>query len=120
MPVDVSYIDEENRLDLSFQGNLDVTVSRDIAGICKRVSASLRTCIIDLSNVERMFDSGVALLQMLNRRLGELKVTVVILSDRPEIRERVPAIAGTSAYPLRVGHLGHFVLSRYVEPGHAA
>ena len=112
MPVHVSYIEEENRLDLSFDGNLDVSVSRDISGICRCVSSSLMTCIIDLSAVERLFDSGVALLQMLHRRLNEFGVTVVILSDRPEIRERIPSIAWTSSHSMPAGHLGQFALSR--------
>ena len=115
MPVHVSYIEEENRLDLSFEGNLDVSVSRDISGICRRVSASLMTCIIDLSDVERLFDSGVALLQMLHRRLSEFGVTVVILSDHPEIRGRIPSIAWTSSHARPRGRLDQFALSRSVE-----
>lgn len=115
MPVHIEYIDEENRLDLSFEGNLDVSVSRDISGIYRRVSPELVTCIIDLSAVERLFDSGVGLLQMLYRRLSEFGVTVVILSDRPEIRERIPSIAWTSPCAMPTGHMGHFVSSRPVE-----
>jgi anti-anti-sigma regulatory factor len=108
MPVHISYIEEENRLDLSFEGNLDVSVSRDISGICRRVSSSLMTCIIDLSGVERLFDSGVGLLQMLHRRLSELGVTIVILSDQPEIRERIPSIAWTSLHAMPRARLGRF------------
>lgn len=90
MPVQVSYISAENRLDLSFRGNFDVTLSQNVCDICKQVPASLRSCIIDLSDIERLFDSGVALLQMLYRRLVALGTTVVILSDLPEIRQRFP------------------------------
>ena len=98
MPVHASYIEEESRLDLSFDGNVDVSVSQDICDICKRVSPKLRSCIIDLSDAERVFDSGVALLQMLYRRLNELGTTVVILSDRPEFREHIPVIARRGSY----------------------
>lgn len=102
MSVQTSYIEEERRLDLSFDGNLDVTVSQDICDICKRVSSDLRSCIIDLSDVERVFDSGVALLQMLHRRLEALGTTVVILSDRPEIREKVSLIACKPGFSQRL------------------
>ena len=93
MSVHASYIEEEERLDLTFEGNLDVTVSRDVCDICQRAASGLQSCIVDLSNVERMFDSGVALLQMLHQHLEALGTTVVILSDRPEIREKVSLIA---------------------------
>ena len=116
MPLHASYIADESRLDLSFDGNLDVSVSQDVCDICRGTSAGLRSCIIDLSNVERLFDSGVALLQMLYRRLSELGTTIVILSDSPEIRERVPVIARTplSARQARASRLS--VWPRHVEP----
>ena len=100
MPVQTSYIAEENRLDLVFNGNLDVSVSQNVCEIYNRASANLKSCIIDLSDVERVFDSGVALLQMLYRRLNEFGTTVVILSDRPEFREYIPVIARRSTYPV--------------------
>ena len=102
MSLQTSYIEEERRLDLSFDGNLDVTVSQDICDICRRLSSDLRSCIIDLSGVERIFDSGVALLQMLHRRLEALGTTVVVLSDRPEIREKVSLIARKPAFSQRL------------------
>ncbi len=92
MPARTSYIEEEQRLDLSFDGNLDVSVSGEVCDACKRVSANLKSCIIDLTAVERMFDSGTALMQMLYRRLREYGTTVVILSDRPEIRDRLAGV----------------------------
>ena len=101
MPVQVSYISAEDRLDLSFCGNLDVTLSQHVCDICKQVPISLRSCIIDLSDIERLFDSGVALLQMLYRRLIALGATVVILSDLPEIHQRFPNSTRAPAYPRR-------------------
>ena len=92
MLVRASYIEEEERLDLTFEGNLDVTVSRDVCGICQRAVRGLKCCIVDLSNVERMFDSGAAMLQMLYRRMRSLGATVVFLSDRPDIRDWIPII----------------------------
>ena len=96
MSVYASYIEEEDRLDLSFDGNLDVSVSRDVCDICKRVAAGLKSCIVDLSAVERIFDSGVAMLQMLYRRMTALGATVVFLSDSREINDWIPVITGAA------------------------
>jgi len=92
MSVHASYIEEEERLDLSFEGNLDVTVSRDIFDICRRMAAGLKSCIVDLSGVERIFESGAAILQLLYRRMRSLGTTVVFLGDRPDIRDWIPII----------------------------
>lgn len=95
MSMHASYVAEEDRLNLSFEGNLDVTVSRDVCNICQRVAAGLKSCIVDLSNVERIFDSGVAMLQMLYRRMSATGTSVVFVSDRPDILKWMPIITGT-------------------------
>jgi len=92
MPMHANFISDESRLDLSFSGNLDVSVSQDICAIYNSVPVHLRACIIDLYNIDRLFDSGVALLEMLHRRLVEKDVIVVILSDDSEILERMPDV----------------------------
>ena len=69
MPLNVSYIPQESRLDLSFHGNLDLTLSQDVCEVLSTMPADLECCIIDLSEIDRLFDSGVALLQALHRRL---------------------------------------------------
>ena len=100
MPLHASYIDVEDRLDLSFSGNLDVTLSEAVWDICKQVPTNLVTCVVDLSEVERLFDSGLALLQMLFRRLNDLGVIVVFLSDCPEIRERISVVTQRGRCPI--------------------
>lgn len=92
MSLQLAYISQENRLDMRFEGNLDLTLSRPICDICKSVPTDLRCCIIDLTGVQRVFDSGVALLQRLHRRFSEIGTTVVILSDHPKIRQWFPAV----------------------------
>jgi len=104
MSMQASYIDEEDRLDLQFDGNLDVSVSRDICVVCRHAAAGLRACIIDLSNVDRIFDSGAAVLQMLYRKMLSLGATVVFLSDRPEIRKWIPVITGSNPRLVPVGN----------------
>jgi ABC-type transporter Mla MlaB component len=106
MPIHSSYIVEELRLDLSFSGNLDVSVAQEICDICRSLQSDLRSCIVDLSSVERLFDSGVALLKMLYRSLVKKGILVVILSDSPKIRERMRATASGSLpfFSCRTGH----------------
>ena len=100
MPLHATYIKAENRLDLTFSGNLDVTLSQDIWDICRQVPPDLVTCIVDLSEIDRLFDSGVALLQMLYRRLQDVGTIVVFLSDCPEVHERISLITRRRSYPV--------------------
>lgn len=95
MPVQVSYIAHQQRLDVAFHGNLDLTLSQEVCDLCKRLPAGLRACIIDLTAITQLFDSGIALIYKLHRRLTKLGATVVILSDRPEIRRWIPSMALT-------------------------
>lgn len=92
MPLHASYIEDEDRLDLTFDGNLDLSISVEICRICQRVTTELRICVVDLSGVDRVFDSGVALLRMLCRRLRELGATVVLLGDHPAIESHLSYI----------------------------
>ena len=89
MALYVSYL-EEDRLDLSFDGNLDISVSQAVCDLCHSVTPDVKSCVVDLSGVERVFDSGLALLHLLARRLHDLGATMVVLGDRPEIRNRMP------------------------------
>ncbi len=85
MPLTVSFIPNEDRLDLAFEGDLDLTLSNPMCRIFAELPANLQTCILDLTRLERVFDSGLALLWMLNERLQQIGARVVVLSDRPEM-----------------------------------
>lgn len=116
MPVNVSYIRNEDRLDLILKGNVDVTIFQDICDVCRQLPAELRVCIIDLSDAECLFDSGLALLQMLHGRLVERGVMVVFLSDRAEIRSRLAGISRRQPEPARSGYQPEQSRSRSVTP----
>jgi anti-anti-sigma regulatory factor len=100
MPLHVSHIPQENRLDLVVQGNLDVSISQDFCDLCEGAPSDLKCCVIDLTGVNHLFDSGVALLQKLYRRLVEIGAIVVILSDHPEIRKWFPAVTRRPLHPV--------------------
>jgi anti-anti-sigma regulatory factor len=87
MSLNVSYIPKDRRLDLSFHGDLDLTLSQDVCEVLSTMPADLEWCFIDLSAINRLFDSGVALLQALYRRLKQIGASVVILSDHPQMHK---------------------------------
>lgn len=92
MPMISSFIPSEDRLDLSFNGNLDLTITEDVCLVFAAIPATLQTCIMDLTRLDRVFDSGLALLWLLNERLKQIGARVVVLSDHPEILRRIPSI----------------------------
>ncbi|MTW22105.1 hypothetical protein [Allochromatium palmeri] len=92
MPLITSFIPSEDRLDLSFHGNLDLTITDEVCQVFAAIPTNLQTCIMDLTCLDRVFDSGLALLWMLNERLQHIGARVVVLSDRPEIISRIPRI----------------------------
>lgn len=93
MPVWIRFIPDEGRLDFSFEGNLDVTVWQDVCDTCSRPPPNVKACIVDLTAVGRVFDSGIAVLGLLYRRMRLMGSTVVFLSDDSKLRRRVAAIA---------------------------
>ena len=98
MSVQISFIPEESRLDLYFVGNLDVSVWQDVCDTCNGASPSLKSCIVDLTGVDRVFDSGIALLGMLYQRLVRLGATVIFLSEDLEVKRRVSLVASPGWY----------------------
>lgn len=99
MAMHYAYIDEERRLDLRFDGNLDLSVSQGVCDLCRGALPDVKACIIDLSEVDRIFDSGIALLKMLYGRLRALGAMVVVLSDDPRIQRRFPICRASSGNP---------------------
>ncbi|SDX77841.1 hypothetical protein SAMN05421644_11310 [Allochromatium warmingii] len=92
MPLITAFIPSEDRLDLSFDGNLDLTLADEVCRVFATIPANLQTCIMDLTSLDRVFDSGLALLWMLNERLQHIGARVVVLSDHPDILNRIPRI----------------------------
>jgi len=81
MSVSVNYAPHEALLSLRFEGNLDVSAAMPVCDLCRRVPRDLERCVLDLSRVERVFDSGVALLQMLYTRVAGRGAAISIVGD---------------------------------------
>jgi anti-anti-sigma regulatory factor len=116
MPLNVSFIGDEGRLVLTFQGKVDISLSQDICDLCRKLHPDVRVCVMDLCDVERFFDSGVALLQLLHHSLVETGTTVVILGNGAELRDRITGITSRPRYPVPARyHIGRH-LPPYVAP----
>lgn len=81
MSLDVAHYSEEHRLDITIEGNLDLTLSSQILDVCKLVDARLVICVIDATRVSRVFDSGLAVLMLLTNRLARFHVRLVIIGN---------------------------------------
>jgi ABC-type transporter Mla MlaB component len=81
MPARISFLPDDDRLDIVFEGNLDVSVWQAVCEASSCVPPNLRACIVDLTAVERVFDSGIAVLILLCRRMRDLGASVVFTCD---------------------------------------
>jgi anti-anti-sigma regulatory factor len=99
MPVTIDLIPSEDRLDISFEGNLDVIVWQDVCDACVRTSEKVKACIVDLTGVKRFFDSGIAILGLLYERMSRVGATVIFLSDDPSLKERMTIVASPRWHP---------------------
>jgi len=89
MALHASNRQDANSLHLCVQGNLDFSLAPDIFRICESATASTRSCVVDLSSVDRVFDSGVAMLHWLFREMGERGAAVVVVTDSPHLAARL-------------------------------
>lgn len=108
MGMDVSYIAEGEGLRITVDGNLDLTLTRQMLGACALVDERLLTCVIDCRGVHQVFDSGRALLMLLTDRLARFEVRLIVLGDFPgaDLRQPPAVFQGvgyntTQARPLR-------------------
>jgi ABC-type transporter Mla MlaB component len=81
MSLDVAHYPEEHRLDVAIEGDLDLTLTSRILEACKFVDAGLVICVIDVTRVSRVFDSGLAILMLLTDLLAQFQVRLVIVGN---------------------------------------
>ncbi len=112
MSMCVSHYPEEDRLDLTIEENLDLTVTRQILEACRIVDHGLITCVIDCTRITRVFDSGLALLILLSEKLREFGVRLVVIGD-------IPGVSLSTLQAFGLGQASATVASRpgYVESG---
>lgn len=81
MSIDVAHYPEEGRVDITIEGNLDLTLSSQILAVCKLVDEGIVICVIDATRVIRVFDSGLAVLMLLTNRLAQFQARLVIIGN---------------------------------------
>ena len=86
MTLDVTFYPDEERLDLTVEGNLDLTLTSQMLIACEYVNDRLLTCVIDATRVTRVFDSGLALLMLLASRLAQFRASLIVIGDVPGLR----------------------------------
>lgn len=95
MSLSVSYAPQRAVLNLRFDGNLDVSAAMPVCDLCKRVPKDMERCVLDLSRVERVFDSGFALLQMLHRRLARGGAKILVTGNSVLARRLAESLGST-------------------------
>lgn len=102
MPLQRSFHPREDRLDLSFSGNLDISLAAEVWTTIEQIDEQVRVCILDLTDVTRLFDSGLALLGVLNQALGRVKAQVVVLTSDAETQSSLAQVISnaTNVVPL--------------------
>ncbi len=99
MPLHVSLREDQGRLNLTFDGNLDFSITPEVFAVRQNLSAELASCVMDLTDVERVFDSGVALVQILCNRCSELGVRVEIKTNKRDLAARLQRAPQPSEQP---------------------
>jgi len=92
MSVNIRSYSDDKLMILRFDKRLDFSVTREICSVCDRLPPGVRLCILDLREVERVFDSGVALISMLCKRLRQLGAEVSFRGMHPELQRHMAYI----------------------------
>jgi anti-anti-sigma regulatory factor len=90
MPLETAFIAAEERLDLTVYGRLDLSLTQGITDLLRETPQGLRTCVIDLTGVEQIFSSGLALLWLLDERFSRRGVKILVLSDDGPLLQQLP------------------------------
>ena len=90
MPLETALIPDEERLDLTVHGRLDLSLTQGVIDLIHEPPRRLRTCIIDLTRVQQSFASGLALLRLLDERLSRRGVWILVLTDDQHLLQQLP------------------------------
>lgn len=86
MGIEIGHHADEERLDLTLEGHLDLTLASGLLQACELVDSRINTCVIDCTRVTRVFDSGKGLLMQLFDRLEKAGVALIMLGEIPGLR----------------------------------
>ena len=81
MGIEIGHYPDEERLDVTLEGSLDMAATREVLRACRLVDRHVRVCVIDATRIVRLFDSGIGLLMMLFDRLKANGVTPIVIGE---------------------------------------
>jgi len=99
MPLSVTLCPAGDQIYVVFTGNLDISASIPVCDICRRISPEVLLCVLDVRKVERVFDSGIALLRMLSERVERGGGRVVLRGEHPELRRHLSQVSASVVPP---------------------
>jgi ABC-type transporter Mla MlaB component len=85
MSVVVMHDAEKNKLELVIRGNLDLRSAFWLHGANTYINERLQTCVIDTTQVSRVFDSGIALIMVILKRIQKFQVQLIFVGDIPDL-----------------------------------
>lgn len=74
---------------LRFEGRLDISLAPQVWRACASATSVYDLYIVDLTEVDEIFDSGLGLLILLCNRIHAVGGRVQLVAHQPEIRERL-------------------------------
>lgn len=83
MGIEIGHYPDEDRLDLTVEGNLDLTLTGEILRVCNLIDRRVRVCVIDSTRILRVFDSGLGLMMLLLEKLKAFGVTLIMIGEIP-------------------------------------
>jgi anti-anti-sigma regulatory factor len=83
MGIEIGHYPDEDRLDLTVEGNLDLTLTGEILRVCSLIDRRVRVCVIDSTRILRVFDSGLGLMMLLLEKLKAFGVTLIMIGEIP-------------------------------------
>ena len=92
MSLDIRLYSDNKLMILRFDKSLDFSITREVCSVCEKVAPSVKLCILDLRDVERVFDSGVALMSMLCKRLRQLGAEISFRGMHPDLQRHMSYI----------------------------
>jgi anti-anti-sigma regulatory factor len=97
MGIEIVHHAGAGRLKLTLAGNLDLTLTQGILRACGLIDRGVTVCVIDVSAIERVFDSGIGLLMLLASRLEAHRVRTITIGEIPGLPASAARLSGLPA-----------------------
>lgn len=97
---------------LRFEGRLDISLAPQVWRACASATSVYDVYVVDLTEVDEVFDSGLGLLILLCNRIHAVGGRVQLIAHQPEIRDRLNGVDSVLPIPV-AATLGDSAYTRY-------